>query len=203
MKKQRTAIRQAQFYEKQQQVLQKKNGHIATVINELKTTKMQEKVISSLSNIETLMVNKLHNTQQKLNVLKTTDKKDVVEFLDRNEIGSRGRKRSTSKSKKYSNKLRNVHELRLNNPPMQFVDRANTLDQWGGAGGRQPNASMMDSLMESPKYRKRSTSKRKNLDYVSIISSRNGASSRSRSQSKPMRGNRSTSQRSRSTSKPR
>ena len=42
---------------------------------------MQAKVIKSLSNIETLMVNKLANTQQKLRVISTSDKKDVLEFL--------------------------------------------------------------------------------------------------------------------------
>jgi len=61
------------------------------VINEFKTTKMQEKVINSLSNIESLMVNKLNNTQQKLNVLKTSDRKDVLEFLQRDDASSRGR----------------------------------------------------------------------------------------------------------------
>ena len=44
------------------------------VINEFKTAQMQAKVIKSLSNIENLMVNKLSNTQQKLNVLQTSDK---------------------------------------------------------------------------------------------------------------------------------
>ena len=52
---------------------------------------MQEKVINSLSNIESLMVNKLNNTQQKLNVLKTSDRKDVLEFLQRDDASSRGR----------------------------------------------------------------------------------------------------------------
>jgi len=61
------------------------------VINEFKTTKMQEKVINSLSNIESLMVNKLNNTQQKLNVLKTSDRKDVLEFRQRDDASSRGR----------------------------------------------------------------------------------------------------------------
>ena len=61
------------------------------VISEFKTTKMQEKVINSLSNIESLMVNKLNNTQQKLNVLKTSDRKDVLEFLKRDDASSRGR----------------------------------------------------------------------------------------------------------------
>ena len=61
------------------------------VISEFKTTKMQEKVINSLSNIESLMVNKLNNTQQKLNVLKTSARKDVLEFLQRDDASSRGR----------------------------------------------------------------------------------------------------------------
>ena len=46
---------------------------------------MQEKVIQSLSNIESLMYNKLSNTQQKLGVLKTSDRHDVLDFLKRNE----------------------------------------------------------------------------------------------------------------------
>lgn len=69
------------MYALQQQDLQRKNSHVNKVINEFKTTKMQEKVINSLSNIENLMVNKLANTSQKLQVLKSSDKKDVLEFL--------------------------------------------------------------------------------------------------------------------------
>ena len=72
---------------------------------------MQEKVIKSLSNIESLMINKLTNTQQKLQVLKHSDKKDVIDFLDRNGGESRqSRKRSTSKFKR-NNKLRNIHSI--------------------------------------------------------------------------------------------
>ena len=72
---------------------------------------MQEKVIKSLSNIESLMINKLSNTQQKLQVLKQSDKKDVIDFLDRNGGESRqGRKRSTSKFRR-NNKLRNIHSI--------------------------------------------------------------------------------------------
>ena len=82
------------------------------VINEFKTTQMQEKVIKSLSNIESLMINKLANTQQKLHVLKHSDKKDVIDFLDRNGGGDsrQGRKRSTSKFRR-NNKLRNIHSI--------------------------------------------------------------------------------------------
>ena len=71
---------------------------------------MQEKVIKSLSNIESLMINKLANTQQKLQVLKQSDKKDVIDFLDRNGGDSRARKRSNSKFKR-NNKLRNIHSI--------------------------------------------------------------------------------------------
>ena len=72
---------------------------------------MQEKVIKGLSNIESLMINKLANTQQKLQVLKQSDKKDVIDFLDRNGGESRqGRKRSTSKFRR-NNKLRNIHSI--------------------------------------------------------------------------------------------
>jgi len=39
------------------------------VISEFKTAQMQAKVIKSLSNIESLMVNKLNNTQKKMKVL--------------------------------------------------------------------------------------------------------------------------------------
>ena len=68
-------------------------------------------MIKSLSNIESLMINKLANTQQKLNVLKHSDKKDVIDFLDRNGgEESRGRKRSTSKMRR-NNKLRHVHSI--------------------------------------------------------------------------------------------
>ena len=79
------------------------------VITEFKTTKMQEKVIKSLSNIETLMVNKLANTQQKLSVLKYSDKQDVLDFLKRD--GSHGGcKRSSNNF--CNTKLKNVHSIR-------------------------------------------------------------------------------------------
>ena len=55
------------------------------VITEVKTAKLQEKVINSLSNIETLMVNKLANTQQKLSVLKHSDKSEVLQFMKRDD----------------------------------------------------------------------------------------------------------------------
>ena len=99
---------------------------------------MQEKVIQSLSNIESLMYNKLSNTQQKLGVLKTSDRHDVLDFLKRDSAdSSRGRKRSTSKFRA-SKKLKNVHSIAaeahgLRQPPMQFVDRHATVDVWGGS----------------------------------------------------------------------
>ena len=127
-----------------------------SVINEFKTAKMQEKVIHSLSNIETLMVNKLNNTTQKLNVLKNSDRKDVLEYLKRDDESSRGRKRSTSKFKA-RNKLTNVHSIQnsglLNNPPMQFIHRSSTIDGWG----KVPNASFMgDSTSRAPRKRSKS-----------------------------------------------
>ena len=79
------------------------------VITEVKTAKLQEKVINSLSNIETLMVNKLANTQQKLRVLKNSEKHDVLEFLKRDD--SRGSKQSKSKSRIGNPKLKNVHSI--------------------------------------------------------------------------------------------
>ena len=79
------------------------------VITEVKTAKLQEKVINSLSNIETLMVNKLANTQQKLRVLKNSEKHDVLEFLRRDD--SRGSKQSKSKSRIGNPKLKNVHSI--------------------------------------------------------------------------------------------
>ena len=64
-----------------------------------------------MSNIESLMINKLANTQQKLQVIKQSDKKDVIDFLDRSGgPESRSRKRSNSKFKR-NNKLRNVHSI--------------------------------------------------------------------------------------------
>ena len=73
---------------------------------------MQEKVIQSLSNIESLMYNKLSNTQQKLGVLKTSDRHDVLDFLKRNESeDSKGQKRVRSNSKFRGKKLRNVHSI--------------------------------------------------------------------------------------------
>ena len=138
---------------------------------------MQEKVIKSLSNIESLMINKLANTQQKLNVLKKSDKKDVIDFLDRSANGSetRGRKRSTSKFKR-NNKLKNVHSIQaeahgLRQPYMQFVDRSITNETWA----RKPDASFMStSLNASPRGvggRKKSRSKfgAGGLMYTSMV----------------------------------
>ena len=60
-----------------------------------------------MSNIESLMVNKLANTNQKLSVLKGSEKEDVLQFLKK-DGSARGRKRSTSK---FRNKLTNVHSI--------------------------------------------------------------------------------------------
>jgi hypothetical protein len=92
---------------------------------------MQEKVIKSLSNIESLMLNKLQNTSQKYNVLKTSDKEDVLTFLKR-DSSARKANRSTSKMKN-NNRLRHVHSINTDslakqNPPMQFIDRSSTMD---------------------------------------------------------------------------
>jgi hypothetical protein len=150
---------------------------------------MQEKVINSLSNIETLMVNKLNNTTQKLNVLKNSDHKDVLEYLQRDSESSRGRKRSSNKFKA-RNKLTNVHSIQsglLNNPPMQFIHRSSTIDGWG----KVPNASFMgDGVTRAPRRSSRSKSKpkRRNFAYVSIVSSQRSAlsvMSRSKSVEKP------------------
>ena len=98
------------------------------VINEVKTMQMQDKVIKSLSNIEHLMVNKLANTQQKYAVLRSSDKRDVVDFLQR-ERSTSGRKSSSSKFKKKLRNVRSISKQKLPwNPPAQFVDRASTLD---------------------------------------------------------------------------
>ena len=77
------------------------------MISEFETTQIQENVINSLSNIENLMINKLANTSQKLNVLKSSDKEDVLNFLKQTGGTSRGR---NSKSK-LKTKLRNVHSI--------------------------------------------------------------------------------------------
>ena len=97
---------------------------------------MQAKVIKSLSNIETLMVNKLNNTSKKLSVLQTSERKDVIHFMGMD--NSTPRKRSSSKLR---NRLRNIHSIdndassqklsgRKMNPPMLFNDRAATIDVW-------------------------------------------------------------------------
>ena len=93
-----------------QQDLERKNSHVQKVITEVKTAKLQEKVINSLSNIETLMVNKLANTQQKLRVLKNSEKHDVLEFLKRDD-SERGSRQSKSKSRIGNPKLKNVHSI--------------------------------------------------------------------------------------------
>ena len=90
-----------------QRDLERKNNHVQKVITEVKTAKLQEKVINSLSNIETLMVNKLASTQQKLRVLEHSDKHDVLEFLKRDD----SRCSKQSKSKIGNPKLKNVHSI--------------------------------------------------------------------------------------------
>ena len=109
LKKQRLQQIQAKYFSLKQQDLERKNSHVQKVITEVKTAKLQEKVINSLSNIETLMVNKLANTQQKLRVLKNSEKHDVLEFLKRDD--SRGSKQSKSKSRIGNPKLKNVHSI--------------------------------------------------------------------------------------------
>ena len=156
------------------------------------------------------MINKLANTQQKLQVLKNSDKQDVIDFLERNGGESRGRKRSTSKFRR-NNKLRNVHSINaeaqaLRQPQMQFVDRSNTIDAWG----KKPNASFLNASFDlSPRgsMRKRSRSKQKlgkNSAYVSMMSSHRAdrSMSRSRSQSKPKKKRSSSVRSSKSSSKP-
>ena len=91
------------------------------------------------------MINKLANTQQKFSVLKTAyDQRDVLQILNEDARGSRGRKRSSSK---FKNKLRNVRSIQaeamgMRKPQMQFVDRASTIDVWDK---KAPNASMMNA----------------------------------------------------------
>ena len=148
------------------------------------------------------MYNKLSNTQQKLGVLKTSDRHDVLDFLKRDGAeSSRSRKRSTSKFR--VKKLKNVHSIAaeahgLRQPPMQFVDRHATVDVWKGS--KQPNASLMSASIDSygtrRKERSSSKGKKKSFAYVSIMSSGRAAgksTSRSRSHSKPASKRRSPS----------
>ena len=95
----------------------------------------------------------------------------------------------------------------LKQPPMQFVDRSSTIDNWG----RQPNASLMmnnnsvDSSGRKRMTRRRSSSKQRatnQIAYVSIMSSGQGATSRSRSQSKPVKRRSPSVKSSKSRSKP-
>jgi len=168
---------------------------------------MQEKVIQSLSNIENLMVNKLVNTQQKLSVLKSSDKKDVLEFLSHDQS-----QRSHRKDRNRRSKLRNVLSIqgemssRPVNPPMRFVDRSNTMETWH----RKPKATLMsasmdfDAEMKGRRKRSRSKGATKNFAYVSMISNHPiQQSSRSRSVSKQETRKRSPSVRSKKSSKPR
>jgi hypothetical protein len=123
-------------------------------------------------------------------VLKISDRKDVLDFLQRDDASSRGRKRSTSKFDKNRSNLKNVHSIqggvtRLN-PPMQFVQRSSTIDGWG----KIPNASFMSETPSNSRMqpRSRSKSKPKNFAYISITSSHHpgrSSTSRSKSVSKP------------------
>ena len=108
MKKIREQAIQAKYYALQQKDLERKDTHMNKVINEFKTAQMQAKVIKSLSNIENLMVNKLNNTSQKLSVLQTSDKHDVIEFLGMDRNSSRKKNRSGSK---FRNRLKNIHSI--------------------------------------------------------------------------------------------
>ena len=141
------------------------------------------------------MVNKLANTQQKLRVLKNSEKHDVLEFLKRDD--SRGSKQSKSKSRIGNPKLKNVHSipaeaLLSRQPQMQFVNRSTTFDTW--AKRTLPNTSMLNYSIESSgrnltRQRSRSKNKQTQLAYVSIISSNrsNSVQSRKRSKSKQPR----------------
>ena len=65
------------------QDLQQKTSHVNKVIQEIKTTQMQSKVIGSLSKIQGLMTQKLQNTNRKFNVLKNSDTEAVLEFMNK------------------------------------------------------------------------------------------------------------------------
>ena len=65
------------------QDLQQKTSHVNKVIQEIKTTQMQSKVIGSLSKIQGLMTQKLQNTNRKFNVLKNSETDAVLEFMSK------------------------------------------------------------------------------------------------------------------------
>lgn len=134
---------------------------------------MQQKVIKQLSNIESLMISKLHNTQQKLKLLGNSDKIDVVTFMQRESSSKQKRHRLSSGTRIRNGRLRNVRSIqlsgRLQQPDMQFVDRLNTsVEPWG--------KTPFDSFYDIGKRSK------VNVAYVSQQNSRESRS-RSRSQS--------------------
>ena len=69
-----------------------KTTHVNKVIQEIKTTQMQSKVIGSLSKIQGLMTQKLQNTNRKFNVLKNSETDAVLEFMSKDHP-SRSRER--------------------------------------------------------------------------------------------------------------
>ena len=65
------------------QDLKQKTTHVNKVIQEIKTTQMQSKVIDSLSKIQNLMSTKLQNTHKKFNVLRESETDAVLEFMNK------------------------------------------------------------------------------------------------------------------------
>ena len=94
------------------------------------------------------MINKLANTSQKLNVLKSSEKEDVLNFLRQTGGSSRGR---NSKGKLKS-KLRNVHSINVDamsskRPQVAFINRSTAFDynsNSGFGGNKLPNVSYMN-----------------------------------------------------------
>ena len=83
------------------------------------------------------MVSKLANTQQKMRVLESSGREDVLEFLgiERASSKSKEKRRNSGSKSKFSSKLRNIHAIdgelkiemkpqsqstrrRINHPPM-------------------------------------------------------------------------------------
>ena len=65
------------------QDLRQKTTHVNKVIQEIKTTQMQGKVIDSLSKIQNLMTQKLQNTSKKFSVLRESDTDAVLEIMSK------------------------------------------------------------------------------------------------------------------------
>ena len=92
------------------------------------------------------MINKLANTNQKLSLLKSSDKEDVLNFLRQTGGSSRGR---NSKGK-LKTKLRNVHSINaeamsIQRPQMAFINRSTAFDYNSGfSGNKLPNVSYMN-----------------------------------------------------------